>query len=159
MAGRQRRELRVDAGLGLTGWQSLPSMVFAYGKEINRDDPPMASTIVRLDLQEIEDWESFHDLFAEVMGFPEFYGRNMSAWIDCMTSLDEPGDGLTSVHAPKDGFLVLHMDNAGTLAERHPELYAALVESAAFVNHRRIAVGEPPVLALSFWRRKPGTPS
>jgi hypothetical protein len=36
--------------------------------------------------------------------------------------------------------------------ERCPEQYAALVESSAFVNCRKIDMGEPAVLALSFFR-------
>jgi RNAse (barnase) inhibitor barstar len=46
----------------------------------------------------ITDWDSFHDLFAEVFGFPGFYGRNMNAWNDCMTYLAVPEEGMTSVH-------------------------------------------------------------
>ncbi len=45
--------------------------------------------VVRLDCDRITDWESFHSLFAEVFGFPDFYGRNMNAWIDCMSYLDD----------------------------------------------------------------------
>ena len=47
-------------------------------------------TVVRLDCDRITDWDSFHAVFAEVFGFPNFYGRNMNAWIDCMTYLDDP---------------------------------------------------------------------
>jgi RNAse (barnase) inhibitor barstar len=45
-------------------------------------------TLVKLDTRRIRDWDTFHDLFAEVFGFPGFYGRNMDAWIDCMTWLE-----------------------------------------------------------------------
>jgi len=46
----------------------------------------------------ISDWNSFHDTFADTLGFPSFYGRNMDAWIDCMTCLDDPEAGMTSTH-------------------------------------------------------------
>lgn len=110
-------------------------------------------TAVEIDTSRIRDWDSFHDVFAEVMGFPEFYGRNLNAWIDCMTSLDEPRDGMTKVHAPTGGFLVLSLGECTEFADRCPEIYEALIEDAAFVNYRRMEVGEPPVLALSYWRR------
>jgi RNAse (barnase) inhibitor barstar len=29
---------------------------------------------------------SFHEAFASALGFPSWYGRNMDAWIDCMSS-------------------------------------------------------------------------
>jgi len=112
----------------------------------------MVSTIMTIDARQIEDWASFHDLFHEAMGFPDFYGRDMNAWIDCMTHLDETDGGLTSVHAPSGGVLALHIEHAGDLANRCPEIYDAIVECSAFVNYRRIVVGEEPVLALSCFR-------
>ena len=87
------------------------------------------------------------------MGFPDFYGKNMNAWIDCMTSLDDPADGMTSIHAPQGGVLVLELSDATDLARRCPEIYDAIIECSSFVNHRKLAVGEPAVLALSFWKQ------
>ena len=49
--------------------------------------------VVRIPTSEIVDWESFHSVFQRVLGFPEFYGRNMNAWIDCLTSADSLDDG------------------------------------------------------------------
>jgi hypothetical protein len=54
---------------------------------------------VRIDGSQLTDWESFHKVFAGVLGFPAFYGNNMDAWIDCMTSLDTPDDGMTTIPA------------------------------------------------------------
>ena len=45
--------------------------------------------MVKIDCSLIKDWESFHQCFREGFGFPAFYGNNMNAWIDCMSSLDE----------------------------------------------------------------------
>ena len=50
---------------------------------------------VTLQSKNITDWESFHTVFAKEMGFPDFYGRNMDAWIDCMSYLDDAGAGMT----------------------------------------------------------------
>jgi hypothetical protein len=93
-------------------------------------------------------------VFSAALGFPKFYGRNMDAWIDCMTSVDEPGDGLTKIHAPPGGVLVLSISDATEFAARCPAIYDALIECSAFVNYRRMEVGESPVLALSFWRNR-----
>ena len=108
--------------------------------------------IVRVDGRRITDGDSFHAVFAEAFGFPAFYGRNLDAWIDCMTSLDAPGDGMTAVHAPPGGVVTLHLEHANDFARRCPELYDAIVECTAFVNLRRIEVGQPVVLALAFHR-------
>jgi Barstar (barnase inhibitor) len=110
-------------------------------------------TLVQLDTRRITDWETFHDVFAEVFGFVDFYGRNMNAWIDCMTYLDDPAAGMTRVHAPAGGVLVLQLEHVADFARRCPEQYAAIVECAAFVNYRRNDLGNTAVLALSFYKQ------
>ena len=35
---------------------------------------------VKIDTSLIEDWNTFHDVFADAFEFPGFYGRNMDAW-------------------------------------------------------------------------------
>ena len=110
----------------------------------------MVATVVSVNCAKIRDWSSFHDEFASAFGFPDFYGRGMDAWIDCMTSLDEPKDGMTCVHAAKGQVLTLQLDNVAPFRTSYPELYAAIIEASAFVNWRRLEVGEPAVLAISF---------
>ncbi len=105
--------------------------------------------IVLLDSGDLQSFPSFHDTFQREFGFPDFYGRNMNAWIDCMTSLDEPNDGLTSVHCAKGDLVTVCLANAGQIPA---DVFEALNECAAFVNWRRIEVGELPVLALAYHR-------
>lgn len=104
-----------------------------------------------IDCSRIRDWESFHDECQRVFGFPDFYGRNMDAWNDCISSLDAPGDGMTSVHVEPGKVLSLELANARSLKERCPRIYEAIVECSAFVNWRRREQGAPPVIALSFF--------
>lgn len=111
----------------------------------------MAQRTVHIDGRRINDWPSFHAVFAEVFGFPEFYGRNMNAWIDCLTCLDDPSSGMTTIHTNDGGVLSLVIDNAADFKQRCPEQFAALVESAGFVNWRRLEQGHSPVLALAFY--------
>jgi hypothetical protein len=110
----------------------------------------MTPPLVRIDGCRIRDRRSFHDEFARVMGFPNFYGRNMDAWIDCMTYLDED-DGMRSITIQPGEVLTLQIDHYRDLRARCPELAMELLECAAFVNFRRIEQGERPVLALSFF--------
>ena len=109
-------------------------------------------TIVRINGDRIKDWDSFHDEFATALGFPDFYGRNMDAWIDCLTYVNEPSAGMTKVHVPEGLVLTLQIDDVDVFAHRCPEQYAALIESTAFVNWRRLEVGQDAVLALSFYK-------
>ena len=83
---------------------------------------------VRIDTTKICDWASFHDVFSETFGFPDFYGRNMDAWIDCVTDLDDPAAGMSKIHAPEGGVLVLQLDGVDDFAERCPEQYRAVVD-------------------------------
>jgi hypothetical protein len=95
-------------------------------------------TLVKLDTSRIHDWDTFHDAFAQAFGFPDFYGRNMNAWNDCMTYLDDPAAGMSKVHAPSGGVVVLELEHVADFARRCPEQYAAIIECSAFVNWRRI---------------------
>lgn len=109
--------------------------------------PPTPVKTVSVNGARISDWPTFHDEFARAFGFPDFFGRNMDAWIDCMTSLDEE---MSAVRVSPGELVCIALDDAGVFKAACPEQYLALVESAAFVNWRRMEVGEPPILVLSF---------
>jgi len=111
-----------------------------------------SSRVLRLDSSAIVDWDSFHNVFADKLGFPDFYGRNMNAWIDCMTALDAREEGLTRVHVGCGGVLTLALEGVNEFSKRCPEIYEALIDCVGFVNWRRLERGDPPVLALSFYR-------
>ena len=108
----------------------------------------MKTAVVRVPADRIIDWGTFHDVFAEVLGFPDFYGRNLNAWIDCMTCVDDPGAGMTQVSVQPGDLMTLQIDDAADLASRCPEQFEALIECTAFVNYRRVEVGGTPVLSL-----------
>lgn len=103
---------------------------------------------VTIPVEKIADWPSFHDTLQRELGFPDFYRRNMNAWIDCMTSVDIPSDGITTVTVQPGEILVFRIDEPFESCRRCPAQYDALVESAAFVNFRRLETGEFQVLAL-----------
>jgi hypothetical protein len=98
---------------------------------------------LRLYGSQLSDWPAFHDAFAQALGFPDFYGRNLDAWIDCMTRLDEPGFNTKGLDV--GDLLFLQIDSQGA----DPAILTALLELSAFVNHRRLQTGEAPILILS----------
>lgn len=108
----------------------------------------MHAVTVAIAVHSITDWPSFHDVFQRTMGFPSFYGRNMDAWIDCMTSLDAATDGMTTLMIEPGGLVVLSIEGAFDFERRCPEQYDALLRCTAFVNFRRTEIGQKPVLAL-----------
>lgn len=105
--------------------------------------------LVHIDGAHFRDWDSFHGVFAAAFGFPAFYGRNMNAWIDRMTSFDAPEDGMTSIHGWAADPVVLQLDTASAVPK---EIFDTLLECARFVNWRRHETGRPAILILSFHR-------
>ncbi len=103
------------------------------------------SKVVVVDCSLISDRDTLHDVFADALGFPEYYGRNSSAWIDCMTW---PNEECSSVSLAGDETFTVHLKDAQALKERAPQLLTDILEMSAFVNFRRIEVGEPPILIV-----------
>jgi hypothetical protein len=103
--------------------------------------------VVSLDTANINDWDSFHAESAKVFGFPAFYGKNLNAWIDCLTYLQD-GDGLSSFTLKPGEVLTIVLPNYKHFAESQPEICLALGRSVAAVNHRYLAAGDIARLVL-----------
>ena len=109
------------------------------------------SPVIRLNGRDLVADGAFHAVFAKALGFPAFYGNNMSAWVDCMTNLDNPSADLSEIHVERGHCLTVHIEDAKILKEEAPLVWDDFTECAAFVNWRRIEMGEPPVLALAYY--------
>ncbi len=107
---------------------------------------------VIIDLSKIKDKETFHNVFDDIFGFPEYYGKNMDAWIDCMTTLDNTPSQTKKLTLKENEMLVLQLENAKYLKKNNPKIYDDLIECSAFVNWRRIEKGLQPILILSFYK-------
>lgn len=103
----------------------------------------------RLDTESITDWQTFHGACREAFGFPDFYGMNMNAWIDCLSCLDE-GDGMSRFHLGEGERLHVEVPAAESFKARLPEIFEALVECSAAVNRRYVESGKPPALSMIF---------
>jgi RNAse (barnase) inhibitor barstar len=110
----------------------------------------MGAPSAKIEGKNIHDWNSLHDEFQRVFGFPAFYGRNMDAWIDCMSSLDDREAGLSSVHVEPGEVMHLQIADADSLKRNCQEQFDAIIECAGFVNLRRLEQGLPGILALAF---------
>jgi RNAse (barnase) inhibitor barstar len=105
---------------------------------------------VKIDASKIKGWESFHSIFAEVMGFPDFYGKNMNAWIDCMSYMDDSNAGMTKIFVSSDEICLLEISSAADFLKRLPEIFSALVECTSVVNQRAKDSSPLPLLAIAF---------
>ena len=95
---------------------------------------------LHIDARRIVDSASFHQTLAEACRFPKTYGKNLDALVDCLGDLKSTTGQITT----------LAVDHIDDLITKHLDLYLALVEAVAFVNWRRLAKGEPPLLTLAW---------
>jgi RNAse (barnase) inhibitor barstar len=59
---------------------------------------------VKIPTKQIVDWNSFHATLKEALAFPDFYGRNGNAFIDCLTYDDDQ----MSIEASSAGWAFSH---------------------------------------------------
>jgi RNAse (barnase) inhibitor barstar len=103
----------------------------------------------QLDGAAIKDWDSFHAQCADRFGFPAFYGRNMDAWIDCLTYVRD-GDGMSRFALGETESLVIEVQNTEAFNRQSPEIFDSFVECVAIVNQRHATAGEIPALQVLF---------
>ncbi|WP_291726352.1 barstar family protein [Bernardetia sp.] len=82
---------------------------------------------LEIDFSKINDLESMHNSLKKKFGFPDFYGKNVNALIDCLTSLRYPEDGMTKVILKKEEVLNL-------------TIYSMPYDNALVINHFFIAI-------------------
>ncbi len=93
---------------------------------------------ISIDAKDISTWELFHSTFSQKFGFPDYYGRNMNAWIDCMDEKTEE-------------MVLLELGDCRELKESQPQIVEALMSCAAFINFRRTEEGSDPGLIISMY--------
>ena len=108
----------------------------------------MNTTLICIPTKQIADWATFHEVFSDALGFPAFYGRNMYAWVDCMTDADDAETRMVQRAVQPGHLMTLQIDDADDFAALCPEQFNALIECTAFVNYRRVEMGGTPVLSL-----------
>ena len=110
----------------------------------------MRTVTVVINTAKIGDGDSFHAEFAKMMGFPDSYGRNADAWIDCMSDLGDPDTGMTKFSVAADEICIIEVLFSEDFSRRLPDIFSALVGGTAAVNQRAKAAGRSPLLALAF---------
>lgn len=105
--------------------------------------------IVRINTELISNWDSFHQIFKTTFGFPEFYGNNMNAWIDCMSYIDDKETGMTKIWINEADTLVIELTNCEAFKKNCFDIYLALLESVAFVNFRKLEANGNAMIAIA----------
>jgi RNAse (barnase) inhibitor barstar len=73
---------------------------------------------IRIDLSDVRTTEALHELLADTLSFPDYYGRNWDAFLDCIT---DPEQSLMP--------MLLRVEGWATLNERLPRDAALFRES------------------------------
>ncbi|HAF2950225.1 TPA: barstar family protein [Salmonella enterica] len=105
----------------------------------------MKMITLSIDLKEMNGVIEFHNKFKQLFGFPDFYGNNFHAFVDCLTSLRIPEDGMTSVNIKQDEYILLEVSNINHLSD---DLRHDFLLSIQEVNNRSILFGEKASILL-----------
>src|SRR5687767_5285771 len=91
----------------------------------------------RVEIQgsDLSSWEAFHSVFAREFRFFAEYGRNMGAWIDCMSSLHEVA-GITDFRLAENEGVCLEIRGFEHFAGAVGEIASSLLACTASVNRR-----------------------
>jgi hypothetical protein len=102
---------------------------------------------VQLNGEAITDWDSFHKTCAAAFGFPEFYGRTMDAWVDCLSYLRDD-ENMTRFRLKPNEVLQITISHAESLRKNLPDLLEEVAFCIAGINERYDDYGEKPALEL-----------
>lgn len=102
---------------------------------------------ISLNGETITDWSAFHTECQHAFGFPDFYGRTMDAWVDCLSYLRDD-DGMTRFRLGPDEVLHIEIRNAEALRRQAPDILEEITFCIAAINDRYADYGEKPALDL-----------
>ncbi len=105
---------------------------------------------VIIDFTKIKDLETFHVAFNETLGFPQFQGNNLDAWIDCMSSIDDPDAVPSSITMSPDESLEMIIIGTEIALKNCPDVFNAFLEGTASVNQRFLKKRSKTILKIIF---------
>ncbi len=103
--------------------------------------------VVHLNGETIADWNDFHAACMTAFGFPDFYGCNMDAWVDCLSYLRDE-DGMTQFRLKPAEKLQIVVDHAEILRKKAPHILEDIAFCIEGINDRYADYGENPALEL-----------
>jgi hypothetical protein len=105
--------------------------------------------VIKVPLEDVVDWDAAHTALARALQFPDYYGRNGNAFIDCLTDITHGWDVPPLLAAGET--LTIDLGNTSLHADSFREVTDAICGWVASVNWRDIQEGLPArVLIASF---------
>ena len=102
---------------------------------------------VTLDGRKLTDIHAFHRECQLAFGLPDFYGRNISALIDCLSGVRD-NDGMSRFALAPDEMLDIELHDASIVGHEAPAVLSALEDTVDEVNLRHVEAGATPPLRL-----------
>lgn len=100
---------------------------------------------INIDLSQIQNVDEFHRYIQGIFGFPKYYGKNLHALIDCLSSLRYPEDEMSNVVLEADQILHLQITN---LSRVRAEVIMLLIVAIEEVNNRELAKSRFPMICM-----------
>lgn len=100
-----------------------------------------------VDFSKVKTVDDFHNKMKELFGFPDFYGKNYHALIDCLSSLRYPDDGMTEIHINKDEYILLEINDV-KYRQNNCDVINSLFSAIQCVNYRCKQMGDNPSILL-----------
>jgi hypothetical protein len=90
-------------------------------------------TTIELDFSEIKDTDQLYEALAKKIGFPDGYGKNVDAVIDCLFGLRYPEEGMTKISIAPSERIIIQTKNITSAQQNLRETLIFIVE---FVNYK-----------------------
>lgn len=100
---------------------------------------------IKLDFNKIVSIEDLHKELKEKMGFPDFYGGNVNALIDCLSSMRYPEDGMCKTTLRNEEVLLIE---AARLSQSNVVILNNLLIAIEHVNNRELDKGRGPSIYM-----------
>ena len=110
---------------------------------------------ITLDFAHLATPLALHAALKQALGFPDFYGANFAALVDCLSGLRFPEEGMCGVTLATEEVLQMHVLNLSSADDEVRDLLLCAVED---VNTREVQRGRLPPIALSLWRSEADRP-
>jgi RNAse (barnase) inhibitor barstar len=75
--------------------------------------------------------DAFHDDVKRVLGFPDYYSRNLASWVDCLPELE----------VPDEGGMLLVFRRYDAFAKAQPQLAQTILDSIESTSRRFLLTG------------------
>lgn len=100
---------------------------------------------VLIDFYKVKTMDDFYDQLSDKLGFPDYFGRNGDALIDCLFSLRYPQDEMTSIHVSSDEYLLLELRGFSSVEQKIKDTLITCIE---FVSKKCKEKGQSPSIVL-----------